>query len=359
MGECAVLTPIDYNALFTPGETALPGTYDNITDYTCYRTLAATNATVDDLVVAYPNLTEKVLLDQYPTVENGHYLFVLVLTNKNFQPDASYFGEKGKVLATSSIHAREMTPAETMTRFAEYALQNYETDPDIQWLLDYTEIHLILQANPDGRQYDEVAKDLWRKNRNIAGGCSSTSNYGVDLNRNFPFKWDGCLERDCSSGTCSAETYRGTSAASEQETQAIIDYAESIFPPAQRNGSLAEAEMEAGDNNVGYPESNTGVFMDVHSSGKYVGYSWGYKNLRSGNDDGMGALGRKMASYSGYSLWAPEMPQFIYPVDGGTLDTMYGWLGVAGLFWELGTDWYQPCNSYPTIINEVGHFKQC
>ena len=344
MGECAVLTPIDYNTLFTPGETALPGTYDGIASYQCYRTLAATNATVDDLVVAYPNLAEKVLLDQYPTAENGHYLFVLVLTNKNFQPDASY-GEKGKVLATSSIHAREMTPAETMTRFAEYVLQNSETDPDIEWILKYTELHLILQANPDGRAYDEVAKDFWRKNRN---GC------GIDLNRNFAFKWNQCeASNSCSSGTCSSETYRGTSAASEQETQAIIDYAGSIFPPAQRYATLDDAEAQAGDSNLPYSESNMGVFMDVHSYGKYVGYSWGYKDLRSGNDDGMGALGRKMASYNGYVLWAPEMPNFSYPTDGDTCDTMYGLFGAAGMFWELGTSFYQSCNSYPNVINEA------
>ena len=56
----------------------------------------------------------------------------------------------------SAIHAREYATAELITRFAEYLVENYGTDPDITWLLDYNEIHLLLQANPDGRKHAET-----------------------------------------------------------------------------------------------------------------------------------------------------------------------------------------------------------
>ncbi len=39
--------------------------------------------------------------------------------------------------------------------------------------------------------------------------------------------------------------------------------------------------------------------------------------------------------------------------DGGTIDTMYGWLGAASFFYEIGTNFYQPCDTFPPIVNEV------
>jgi len=51
-----------------------------------------------------------------------------------------------------------------------------------------------------------------------------------------------------------------------------------------------------------------GVFIDVHSHGQYVGWPWGFTNQRTPNDEGLGTLGRKLASFNGYRLWAPTMP---------------------------------------------------
>ena len=104
-------------------------------EYPCYRTVAGTNRTVDALVLKYPTLASKVVLNKYPTAEGKLSLYVLVITNKQFTPNAS-FGGKGKLLAISSIHAQEMSTAETMLRFAEYLLQNHGDDPDVDWILD-------------------------------------------------------------------------------------------------------------------------------------------------------------------------------------------------------------------------------
>ena len=301
-GECAIVAPIDFNAMFVPGET---GSYEGINQYSCYRTVSGTNTTVDDLLTAYPDLTEKIMLDGYPTHENKLYLYVLVLTNKNFNTteENPAYGDKGKLLATSSIHSREFAPAETMLRLAEYGLQNYDTDPDLRLILDWNEIHLILHANPDGRVFDEVERDFWRKNRRVVSPCSSTSSYGTDLNRNFPFAWNDPQCSGCSSSTCSAETFRGDSESSEQETKAIVEYAASIFPTTQRqgDGSLEAAEL-AGSTNTPFPETNMGVFMDVHSYGRDVGYAWAHKDPETNpNLDGVGSLARKMASYNEYT----------------------------------------------------------
>lgn len=58
---------------------------------------------------------------------------------------------------------------------------------------------------------------MWRKNRRPDALCA-----GIDLNRNYGFHWGG---PGSSSNKC-AETYRGTGAFSEPESQAMRDYIE-------------------------------------------------------------------------------------------------------------------------------------
>jgi hypothetical protein len=307
-GQCSVVRPVDYNSIHQKGTG-----YESFPGYQCYRTVDGTRSTVIDLLAKYPTLTSRVVLSDYPTAEMGEGLRVLVITNKNKQTPIG----KGKMLVVSSIHARELATSEAMTRFAEYILQQYGIDPDVTWIVDYTEIHLIFHANPDGRQYLEGGgeRTLWKKNRN-RGNCADEG-YGVDPNRNFPFKWGECVttsENRCSSSDdCSSVVYRGPSPTSEQETKAILSYAKSVFPSEQRKGSTVAVSEER--MNVPFAEDSEGVFIDVHSHGRDVGWPWGFANQRTPNDTGLGALGRKFASFSGYSLWAPKMPNRVCEYD--------------------------------------------
>jgi len=218
------------------------------------------------------------------------------------------------------------------------------------------EIHIIPHANPDGRIYLENGGEYtgWKKNRNDSCAVAGWR-YGVDPNRNFPFKWGQCSDADgsqrCSSSSnCESIVYRGSSAKSEQESKAIVEYASSLFPAEQRKGDLQTSEAQF---NTPFSASSEGVFLDIHSHGRLVGWPWGFKNTPTPNDEGLGALGRKMASFSGYRLWAPQMPNRLYGFDGSTIDTMYGWLGAASFFFELGTTFSEPCDTFSTIINEV------
>ncbi len=307
-GQCSVIRPVDYDSIHRRGTG-----YESFPGYQCYRTVDGTRSTVIDLIDKYPNLTSRVVLSDYPTAEMGESLRVLVITNKNKQTPIG----KGKMMVVSSIHARELATSEAMTRFAEYLLQQYGIDPDVTWIVDFTEIHLIFHANPDGRQYLEMGgeRTMWKKNRN-KGDCANEA-YGVDPNRNFPFKWGECVttsdNRCSSSGDCSSVVYRGPSPMSEQETKAILSYAKTVFPSGQRKGSTVK--IAEGRLTVPFAEDSEGVFIDVHSHGRDVGWPWGFVNQRTPNDAGLGALGRKFASFSGYSLWAPKMPNRVckYP----------------------------------------------
>ena len=311
-------------------QLALPGQISGIPGYPCYRTIEETFAAAQHIANDYPLLATWIDIgDSWKKVafgsESGYDMWVLRLTN------SLVAGPKPKLFIISSIHAREYAPAELNTRFAEYLVSNYGVDPDVTWLLDYHEIHLLLQANPDGRERAEAGL-FWRKNVNN-NYCTDTNSRGADLNRNFEFQWDCCSG---SSGYECDETYRGLSPASEPETQAIQNYMRSIFPD-QRDALLSSPA----------PPDATGIFIDLHSYGELVLWPWGFTTSAPPNSAALRTLGRKFAWFNGYT---PEQSIGLYPTDGATDDFAYGDLGVAGYTFELGTAFFQSCSVFENNI---------
>ena len=169
---------------------------------------------------------------------------------------------KPRLFVMAAIHARELATAESALRFAEQLVNGYGVDADATWLLDFTELHIVTQANPDGRRRAEAGA-LWRKNVNNSA-CFNPASIGVDLNRNSSFKWGICTDQGCSSANACAETYRGQSAASEPEVQALENYMRAIFP-----------DQRGPNDNDPAPLDTTGVMITVHSYSEYVLYPWG------------------------------------------------------------------------------------
>ncbi len=318
--------------------TRLKGQTEGVPGFPCYRTVEETFQAAADLVAAHPHLASWVDVgDSWekttPGGNPGYDMHVLRLTNSTVTgtpPSAG--GGKPKLFVTSAIHAREYTTAELMTRFAEHLVGGHGNDADATWLLDEHEIHLMLQANPDGRKKAETGLS-WRKNTNESY-CGATSDYrGADLNRNFDFQWACC---NGSSGDPCSLTYRGASSASEPETQAVQSHARSIFPD-QRDPDLgAAAAADA-----------TGVYLDVHSYSELVLWPWGFTPTATGNGTALQTLGRKLAFFNGYE---PDQSIGLYPTDGTTTDFVYGDLGVASYTFELGTSFFQSCSIFESTI---------
>jgi hypothetical protein len=255
----------------------------------------------------------------------GYDLRVLRLTN------SSVAGPKPKLFVTSSIHAREYAPAGLMTRFAEDLFESYDVDPDTTWILDHHEVQLMLLANPDGRKKAELGLS-WRKNTN-QDYCSPTSNLrGADLNRNFEFQWGCC--GGASNQECN-ELYRGPFAASEPEVQTIQNYLLAEFPD-QRDAPLGAPA----------PDDATGIYMDIHASGKLVIWPWGFPGTAP-NGVALQTFGRKLAFFNGYQ---PKQAAQLYPTDGSTVDFGYGELGLASMAYELGTSFFQGCTYFENTI---------
>jgi carboxypeptidase T len=317
-----------------PADIGLAG----IPGFACYRTVEETYAAAAALAANHPTLAAWIDIgNSWKKNFNGtgYDINVLRLTNQNIP------GPKPVMFAMAAIHAREYATAELATRFAEHLVNNYGTNPDATWLLDYHEIHLVLQSNPDGRKFAEGGQ-LWRKNtdQNYCGATSS--NRGADLNRNYPFQWGG----PGSSGSPCSETYRGPSPSSEPETQAITDYVRSIFPD-QRDESLGP--------NQPAPANATGIFFDIHSYSELVLWPWGYTEATSPNHAAFRTLGRKLAFFNDYM---PQQSIDLYMTDGTTDDFAYGELGVAAFCMEIGTSFFQSCSTFentvfPTNLNTL------
>lgn len=306
----------------------LPGQIKGIPGYPCYRTVEETFAAAEAIVAAHPDLATWVDVgdswEKTQNPDNGYDMRVLRLTHSAMP------GPKPKLFVMSAIHAREYAPAELATRFAEHLVNHYGIDPDVTWLLDYTEIHLMLHANPDGRKRAEGGV-WWRKNTNN-NYCPDTNSRGADLNRNFDFLWNCC--EGSSSNPC-YETYRGPSPASEPETQAIENYVIAQFPDQRPDDLTTPA-----------PITSTGIFLDLHSYGQWVLWPWGFDSIAP-NSVALQTLGRKFAYFNHYT---PQQAFHLYPTDGTTNDFAYGRLGLAAYTFEVGTVFFQDCSVFQDVI---------
>jgi len=292
--------------------------YDSISYYfDCFRNLESSLKTMWDIEESYPNLAEVVKIGN--SYHEEYDILVLKLTNKE-----SLVENKAKMFAIFGLHAREYAPPELGARFAETLVQNYSKNADITYILDTVEIHLVLQANPDGRKIAETFPELyWRKNANPSNGCEEYS-YGVDLNRNFPYKWGrkGASDNPCSN------IYHGEKRLSEPETKALVEHVNAFF------------------------ETNeTGIFLDVHSYGRMDIWPYTYKeNALTPDQDKFVALARKFSKMNGHILSGPGMEDFIGVASGSSLDYAYAEKGLMAFAMELGDDFYQECNEFESDI---------
>jgi murein tripeptide amidase MpaA len=180
------------------------------------------------------------------------------------------------------VHAREWGSSDILINFVEQLEQAYLANTgltlgdksfsasDIQIIVNTLDIVVFPQTNPDGRNYSMNTHAMWRKNRRTAAPNSAACP-GVDVNRNYDFLWDfpayfspsapiSDSTDPCDGGNQNSQdngTYHGSSAFSEPESS----NAKWIF-----------------DN---FP--NVKFFIDLHSYGEDILYSWGDDEDQSTN----------------------------------------------------------------------------
>ena len=314
-----------------------------IPGFTSYRTVEGTYKDLSQLAVTNPNIASWIDIgDTYDKVTPGgapgYDIYALKLTNKSTD------GTKPKpvLYVQGAIHAQEYTTAELVTRFAEDLVTGYGKDPDMTWLLDYFEVHVVPILNPDGRKKAEQGY-FWRKNTNPNPSPGEEPapfpDYGVDLNRNYDFKW-GEIPGGASTDPTDA-TYQGTAPFSEPESQAARDYLLSIFP-----------DQKGPNNSDRAPDDSTGVYLDFHSYGNLVLYPFAWTDDPAPNKKDLETLGRKFGYFSGVDGEAYDVVQTaaLYPTSGSSLDWVYETFGVATYAIELGTDFFEDTQYFENTI---------
>ncbi|WP_394941023.1 M14 family zinc carboxypeptidase [Psychromicrobium sp. YIM B11713] len=315
-----------------------------------YKTVAAYQQFATDIAAAYPELAQYVDYgDSWLKTKGkpgGHDLFALRITSgaqqsSDWQNNANH---KPRFVLDGQIHAREIVTSEFTSRFTTELLNGYGSDAEVTALLDSTEIWVIFNSNPDGTAIAESglstagtnssgdavpassSKAWQRKNADNTGyqssGSSSYSNNhpGVDLNRNWGVGFGG----QGTSGTPSAQEYRGPSAMSEPETQQQSAFFTKLF------GSHPVS------NNNPAPLSTQGTVLTLHSYAGLVIYPYAYDNtVIPPNISGIKDLGFRQSFYNG--LTAGAAGDILYNAAGGDIDWIYQKTGVPAYTWEVGS----------------------
>jgi hypothetical protein len=255
-----------------------------------YHTYSELLNELDEMRTLFPGLiSAKLPIDGGLTIENRPVYWVRISNSPDINQD------KRRVLYTALTHAREPAGMQQMLYQMWYLLENYETNAEIKYLVDNLEIYFIPCVNPDGYVHNETTNPngggYWRKNRRINSGSTSI---GVDLNRNFGYNWG--YDDTGSSPNGSTETYRGTAAFSEPETQLVKHFVET------KNFDLA---------------------LNNHTYSNILIYPWGYANETTPDAELLGTYASLMTETNGYA-YGTCYQTLNYTANGGSDDWFYG-----------------------------------
>ena len=186
--------------------------------WSAFRSYSEPGGIRDELTATaarHPKLAKLVTIGR--TTQGKPILAVKVTKNARTTRD----GARPSTAYVGAQHAREWITVEMNRRLLHHVLDSYGTDAAITNLLNRTELWFVPVANPDGYDYTFTEGNrLWRKNlRDNDGDGQITGVDGVDLNRNYAYKWG--YDNEGSSPDPSSDTYRGPSANSEPETRAL------------------------------------------------------------------------------------------------------------------------------------------
>lgn len=262
---------------------------------------------------------------------------------------------ESEVLLMGAHHGNEKPSYEVLIYFIQHIVENYSkenTDDDgdgqvnedpidgvdndedglvdedpsedrVRDVTNNTEIYIIPMVNPDGVEAGT------RKNRapnyGPFGFKREITSYGVDLNRNYGYRWfflflfpryyQGATDyRD------NSPVYRGERPFCEAETKAIKQ--------------LVKAH-------------DIEICLTYHTYGKLILYPWGYTELPAKDKQLFESIGEDIKKINKYTL---SQSVYLYPTIGDACDWLYGRKGIIPYTIELGKS-YAPGD--PKVVREM------
>jgi carboxypeptidase T len=256
-----------------------------------------------DLHARFPSVTRVIEIGR--SLNNLPILGLVISTTLDL--DDPRFHEKPTVLVDGMHHAREIMTPEVVLDIGDTLLGAAKSVARARLIVEGMNVVLVPMLNVDGNTRVWNNDTMWRKN---AHAEENGSVFGVDINRNYPYRWSGCKG---SSDRKGAQDYHGESAASEPETKALIAIAEKVRPMAS---------------------------LSYHSYSELVLYPYGCNGDLTGENQLLETLGKKMASLlpsdSGRGTYTPGTPwQILYGVDGDSMGYMFSAFGAVAYTFEV------------------------
>jgi carboxypeptidase T len=253
-----------------------------------YFTLSEIYNELDSMRSLFPTLvSQKQQIGTFTSHQGRPVYFVKLSVN----PDVNE--NEPKVYYQALVHAREPMGMQQLFFFMWYLLENYNSNAEIQYLLNNAELYFVPCANPDGYFHNQTTNPagggMWRKNRRNNG-----TSYGVDLNRNFGYQWG--YDNTGSSPDPTTDTYRGPSAFSEPETQAVKWLCETIQPL---------------------------LLLDYHTYSDVLLYPWGYINQKCPDSTLYSTYSSYLTSENNFA-YGTAFETIGYNANGGSFDWYYG-----------------------------------
>jgi hypothetical protein len=278
-----------------------------------YHNYAEMSSFLDDVVAAHPGIAEKFSIGRS---YHGRQVWALKISD-NVGSDEN----EPEVLFLAQMHAREWLSMEQALRIIELLTDNHRSSPDTQLeqrvtdLVNGLEVYVVPMLNPDGAEYDIANPDdgfrSWRKNRQpVADGTQP----GIDLNRNFAFKWACC---GGSTGKPGSLYYRGRAPWQGVETSLVRD-----FVLGRRVNGVQQIRAA----------------IDWHSFNEEIMWPFGYtkadlpRTMAADDLAAFKAVAKEMARRNGYM---PKQLSDLYIMDGGSIDWLYGDQRIFALTIEL------------------------
>lgn len=274
----------------------------NIPGFDCYRDSQSITLRLQELAIQHPNLVQL-----EPIGESFEERALQMLRIGKAQPEF----EKPRLILISGLRANSFAPVEINLRFVEGLLENYGTDPTTTWILDYHDIYSLVVANPDGRLLAEgqaTAQEpiTWENNANTS--YCEVKSVGVGLNFNFPYAWSAGNPDPCS------PNYSGLSAASEPETQAIVNFL-----------------------NASSLDTNPALLLQLDSFNNLVLTPFRYDELAPNPLQlELNTLANKLA-YGTQANPLPGVGEYNLDMHGTLVDFAYGELQIPALAFNMGT----------------------
>ncbi|MBL7545219.1 MAG: hypothetical protein JNL11_15480 [Bdellovibrionaceae bacterium] len=270
------------------------------------------------IAAQYPNDTR---LEQIGKSHQGRPIFALLLSKNAKRNDMNYLN-KPTLVFDGMHHAREIMTSEIVMDVADVVLSMKRTNSQWNQLIESWNIWIVPMLNVDGNNIVWTENNWWRKNARANGA----NIHGVDLNRNYSYAWNACSG---SSGSMSSDTYRGPSAASEPETQALMKLGYMAYPTAS---------------------------LSYHSYSELVLYPYGCQGALTGENNLHQKIATELAkmlpSDSNRGTYTAGTPwKLLYSVDGDSMGFMHSEFGALAFTFEVNQS-FQPAYEVrePTLL---------